>query len=77
MKKLNKILLVDDDPINNFLNEKILRDLSIAQEIKVLTNGKLAFDYILNYCNSPEKNGPALIILYHHIPFMDGLELMQ
>ncbi len=77
MKKLNKILLVDDDPTNNFLNEKILNDLNIAQEIKVLTNGKLAFDYVLDSCNSPEKNCPALIILDHHMPVMDGLELMH
>ncbi len=73
MKKLNKILLVDDDPTNNFLNEKILRDLSIAQEIEVLINGKLAFDYVLDNCNAPKKNCPALIILDHHMPVMDGL----
>ena len=77
MKKLEKILLVDDDPTNNFLNSKLLNDLKFAEEIVVLTNGKLAFDYIQENCNTPTKSCPALIILDHHMPVMDGMEFMK
>ncbi|MDQ3289670.1 MAG: response regulator [Bacteroidota bacterium] len=77
MKKLQQILLVDDDPTNNYLNHRLLSNLHIAEEIIVLTNGKLALDYILVNCSSPEKPCPALVILDHHMPVMDGLELMK
>ena len=77
MKKLSKILLVDDDATNNFLNEKLLTDLKIAQEIQVLTNGELAFDYLMAHCAAPNPGCPALVVLDHHMPIMDGLEMME
>lgn len=77
MKKLKQILLIDDDPTNNYLNTKILKDLEIAEEIKVLTNGKLGLDYLINCVNQPNSNCPALLILDHHMPVMDGMALMQ
>lgn len=76
MKKLNLILLVDDDPTSNFLNKRLLQDLQMTEEIKVLTNGKMALDYMLENCHSSAKACPQLIILDHHMPLMDGLELM-
>jgi len=77
MKKLKKILLVDDDQVNNYLNQKLLQGFKIAEEIKVLTNGKLAFDYILENCAETNESCPNLIILDHHMPVMDGMELME
>lgn len=77
MKQLSKILLVDDDATNNFLNEKLLIDLKIAQHVEVLTNGKLAFDYLLKHCTDPGQGCPLWVILDHHMPVMDGLEMMQ
>lgn len=77
MRQLKKILLVDDDQTNNFLNKKLLKDLNIAKEIKILTNGKLGFDYLLENCDRGNNSCPGLIILDHHMPVMDGLELMK
>ena len=77
MKKLNKILLVDDDATTLYINENILTKLGISHEIKVLTNGKLALDHLLAHCASSAESCPALVILDHHMPVMDGMELMQ
>ncbi|QMU29530.1 response regulator [Adhaeribacter radiodurans] len=77
MEKLKKILLVDDDPTNNYLNERLLKSLQIAEEVKVLTDGKLALDYILENCFTENHYCPGLVILDHHMPVMDGLELME
>jgi CheY-like chemotaxis protein len=76
MKKLNKILLIDDDPINNFINKRILIKLDIADSVKVVKNGKEALDYIKEGCTDDEMICPELIIVDNHMPVMDGLEFM-
>jgi hypothetical protein len=40
MKKLNKILLVDDDSTSNFLTQMILEDLQVTDTIVVKKNGQ-------------------------------------
>ncbi len=76
MKKLKKILLIDDDRVNNYLNETLLQDLDLAEEIVVLTDGKQGHTYLQEHCKTV-GNCPELVILDHHMPVMDGLELMQ
>jgi CheY-like chemotaxis protein len=77
MKKLNKILLIDDDQVTNYLNKELLKGLYIAEEVKVAVNGKLALEYMHENCGSALKVCPELIILDHHMPVMDGMEFMQ
>jgi CheY-like chemotaxis protein len=77
MKKLNKILLIDDDQVTNYLNKELLKGLYIAEEVKVAVNGKLALEYMHENCGSVLKVCPELIILDHHMPVMDGMEFMQ
>jgi hypothetical protein len=40
MIKLKKLLLIDDDTTANYLNERIVRELQIAEEVQVLHNGR-------------------------------------
>jgi CheY-like chemotaxis protein len=77
MRKIKKILLIDDDKINNFINKGILTKLNIAEEIVALTNGKLALDYIKENCFSNHKVCPHFIILDHLMPVMDGIDFME
>ncbi len=49
------ILLVDDDPVSNFINENLLAELQISDHIGVVYNGKEALDYIENYWHT-ERN---------------------
>ncbi|MBC7920917.1 MAG: response regulator [Ferruginibacter sp.] len=78
MRKFNQILLVDDDPINNFLNEEILRDLQITNHIEVLLNGQQALAYLRQVCQFKEAvSCPALVLFDHFMPVMDGLEFIQ
>lgn len=83
MKKLNTILLIDDDQINNYLNEVLLKELGIAQAVKVVLNGKQALEYLLDHCEATHKSEhkrsfcPELIIFDHHMPVMDGMEFIQ
>lgn len=48
MKKVDKILLVDDDNIANFVNKHLIRGLDLADELIIKHNVTLAKDVILN-----------------------------
>jgi len=74
MKKINCILLVDDDNINNFINERLLKKLNITNNVKIAMNGEEALDFIKN---NTEDIHPELILLDINMPVMDGFEFLQ
>lgn len=76
------VLLVDDDPITNFLNESLLQELNVAQHIEVALNGKEALDFIKTHWKrepnpSAEKTSCKLILLDMNMPIMDGFEFLE
>ncbi len=80
-KKLNCVLLVDDDEGNNFLNKIVIEDAGITERIEAVLNGKEALDFLTNsgkFAESTEKYPqPALILLDINMPVMDGWEFMK
>lgn len=76
MKKLNKILLVDDDPINNYMNEALLKKLHLTDEVQIALNGTEAINYILNG-DVKSLECPELIIVDLNMPVMDGFEFLD
>jgi CheY-like chemotaxis protein len=77
MRKLNKILLVDDDSTSNFLTQMILEDLQVTDSIIVKKNGQEALDYINETCQKNSGACPELIFLDINMPIMDGFELLD
>jgi CheY-like chemotaxis protein len=77
MRKLNKILLVDDDSTSNFLTQMILEDLQVTDSIIVKKNGQEALDYINETCIHNGEDCPELIFLDINMPIMDGFELLD
>ena len=77
MRKLNKILLVDDDSTSNFLTQMILEDLQVTDHIVVKKNGQEALDYIHETCLLHGESCPELIFLDINMPIMDGFELLD
>ena len=75
MEKLNKILLLDDDEVSNYINKDILERLNIANEIQVIEDGEKAFEYLAKCGESLAC--PELIIFAHQIPNMNGIEVME
>lgn len=76
MSKLNSILLVEDDSITNFINERLLRKLDVADDIKIALNGYDAISCIQSLVNGGNEC-PNLIFLDINMPVMDGFEFLN
>ena len=74
MKKLNRILLVDDDDTTNFLHQYLLKEMELAEHIDVALNGKEALDFIESY---KLESLPDLVLLDINMPYMDGFEFLE
>ena len=74
MKK--NILLVDDDKIFNFLSEKTIASLGLANEIHFALNGKEALEMLTMY-KYGEMQKPDIIFLDLNMPIMNGYEFIE
>lgn len=75
MRKKN-IMLVDDDKIFNFLSEKTISSLGLANEIHFATNGKQALGLLDEYKNGNIEK-PDIIFLDLNMPIMNGYEFIE
>jgi len=73
MTKVNSVLLIDDDHINNYMNEKLIRRLKISDTIHVATNGSEALQIV----GDQEILCPSLIFLDLSMPAIDGFQFLE
>ena len=73
---MKNILLVDDDKIFNFLNQKILTNIGIADEIHTALNGQQAIQLINEYFQGSQSL-PDYILLDLNMPIMDGFTFLE
>ncbi len=71
MNKLKKILLIDDDTINNFIVLNKLNSISLSETAISVLNGQEGIDY-LNKCIIENLDFPELILLDINMPVLDG-----
>ena len=75
MRKKN-IMLVDDDKIFNFLSEKTITSLGLANEIHFALNGRQALELLEEYKRGNVQR-PDIIFLDLNMPVMDGWEFLS
>jgi CheY-like chemotaxis protein len=73
VKKLNLVLLVDDDEISNFVTEKHIDRSNLVDHLEIKTNGQEAAEYLSNCKNTY----PDLVLLDINMPLMSGFELLD
>ena len=78
MKKLNTVLLVDDDETTNYLNHRLLSRMEIASDIRVVTDGEEAIKYLKRaFAATTDNPRPELIFVDIKMSGMDGFEFLE
>jgi len=81
MKKLNSVLLVDDDAATNFISKMLIKKAGITEHIETTLNGRQALDYLTNTGKYEKSDGifpqPMLILCDIILPVKDGLEFAE
>nr|WP_315157924.1 response regulator [uncultured Flavobacterium sp.] len=81
MKKLNSVLLIDDDMATNFISKMLIKKAGITDHIETVMNGRQALNYLTNSGKYEKSDGiypqPMLILLDINMPVMDGWEFAK
>lgn len=74
--KSKRILLVEDNPDDEMLTIRALRNNNFQNEIVVMRDGQQALDYFFGK-NVEENPLPAVVLLDLKLPKINGLEVLQ
>jgi PAS domain S-box-containing protein len=71
-KGITKIMLIDDDPLNNMVTKKLIEHLDKQISVSIFKNAKQALDYLAKETNEL----PDLILLDVEMPEINGWEFL-
>ncbi|GAB2589523.1 response regulator [Spirosoma areae] len=76
LRPIRCILLIDDDPDDNFLHQLVIDDSGLCDQVRVAQTGRDALRY-LSDPNHPEYIRPDLILTDIKLPGMTGFEFLE
>jgi len=71
-RKLDCIMLIDDNEDDNFYHQIVIRDMEITNQIKIAESGLEALEML-----TKENDAPELIFLDINMPAMNGWEFLD
>ena len=79
MDRLQRILMVEDDPRDVELSLTALEQYNLANEVVVVSDGEEALDYLHRRGKfmARTSGNPAVLLLDLKLPKVDGLEVLQ
>jgi CheY-like chemotaxis protein len=80
MKKINCILLIDDNPADNEFHKIKIMKAGVCNHIQIVTNGQKALEYIIKAGEPKQSESfpkPDLIFLDINMPGMNGFEFLE
>jgi CheY-like chemotaxis protein len=79
MKKLGRILMVEDDAKDVELTLTALEEYHLANEVIITRDGEKALDYLYRRgeYKTRSSDNPAVILLDLKLPKVDGLEVLK
>ncbi|MEP7169121.1 MAG: response regulator [Bacteroidota bacterium] len=77
MLPLNNVLLIDDDPMSNMINERIIQIAKFSPGVTSCLEGNEALEYLQKLIKTDLTKFPNIILLDIAMPEMDGWEFLE
>lgn len=78
--QFSTVMLIDDNEIDNFINQKMIEGCNFADKVYVHTSGRSALEFLLNIDRNedfPRELIPQVIFLDISMPMMDGFQFVD
>jgi CheY-like chemotaxis protein len=78
--KYNRIMLLDDNELDNYVNQKLIQMSSFSEKIYINTNAKNAIEFLNNLLISGRPGSelyPEVIFIDLNMPGMDGCQFVE
>jgi len=78
--RYSNVMLIDDNELDNFINEKILESNLFAKKIYTNTSGKSAIEFLNNMVTMGEEFSgiyPEVIFVDLNMPMIDGFQFIE
>lgn len=77
MEIIKRFILIDDDPINNFLNKMILKKSFDVVKVNDFTNPKDGLGFIKSEINHTNPDGKTIVFLDINMPTISGWDFLE
>lgn len=77
MRKLDRILIIDDDEVNNFVCKQIIKKSGIQADVDTKSSADKGLDLLKEAIESGKNEFPDLIFLDINMPVMNGWDFLE